>query len=201
MNRYFVVSLFALFAASWGHIAAQGPSFKGSLVLGLNASQLEGDNLSGFDKAGLHGGLRVETGEATGWALELLYNQKGSRSKSSTNPPVASQRLTLHYLSLPVYYYFSEWAYEDYHKFKINIGPSLNRLFGVSSSNSFFDNATEDFSDWDLAISGGVQYNIGPYLGVAAHYERSIMKIYSLPNSDLRGLQSYLLNFRLIYQL
>jgi hypothetical protein len=179
-------------------VQAQG--FDAALIAGFNASQLEGDNLSGFNKLGLNTGLRIEyaLNDRKGIATELLYNQKGSSSTLKAGTPVNVETLTLQYFSMPVYYYLNEWKHEayDYYRFQLEGGFMVNRLFGVNSSNSFFNNATQDFNDWDLSLSAGLGYRLGPTWKIALHYERSVTKIYQLPNSDLKGLQSYLINIR-----
>ena len=180
-----------------------GQRFNGSIILGANFSQLEGDNLSGYNKIGLHTGFRLEypLSDNKGLATELVFNQKGSSSKTIKGVAQNVESITLNYLSLPMIFYWKEWLQTDYYRFQLHAGLSAHRLFSVKSSNSFFNNATEDFANYDLAILGGISYHFSQLLGIGFQIERSLTKIYQLPNSNLRGLQSYLINIRLIYEL
>ena len=179
--------------------------FKSSVIVGFNLSQLDGDNLQGFDKPGLHLGLGTSytLGQKSFVTLELLYQQKGSSSGIISGNSAPKQTITLNYLSLPLLYGLNEWFIEEggFYKLELDFGLMTSRLFNVKSSNSFFNNAIDDFSDFDVGFIGGLKYNFNSKLGLAMRYERSFLKIYQNPNQDIRGLQSYLLNFRLVIAL
>ena len=51
------------------------------LVAGLNASQIDGDDLAGFDKVGLTGGIKTTMEFESVWRMnmEFLYSERGSR--------------------------------------------------------------------------------------------------------------------------
>lgn len=182
-----------------------GQKFNATISGGFNVSQLEGDNLSGFNKIGINTGIRLEyaSKDQNGIATELLFHQKGSSSTLQRGTPSNVETISLNYIAMPVYYFFNEWknTTEDYYRIQINMGVMTSRLFSVRSTNSFFNNATEDFNNWDVGFSGGLLFRLSPSWGVGAFYERSFLKIYQLPNSDLRGLQSYLINFRILYHI
>lgn len=177
--------------------------FNAFLVGGFNVAQLEGDNLSGFNKLGVNTGIRLEYSldSKKGLATELLYHQKGSSSTLRAGTPSNVETISLNYIALPLYYFFNEWKddSDEFYKFQIDIGLITNRLVSVKSSNIFFNNATEDFNNWDFGATVGLAYRFSKLWSFGLHYERSFTKIYQLPNSDLRGLQSYLMNFRLLY--
>ena len=71
----------------------QAQRFKGEIIAGLNASQVDGDEVYGFAKFGANAGLGVMlpfsfTGkEEKNWAvsMEMLLHQKGSYRKNYTN--------------------------------------------------------------------------------------------------------------------
>ena len=61
---------------------SQAQDFKGGVILGLSTSQLSGDHLEGFNKAGLILGAftsRVFSEKISG-KMELIYIQKGSKN-------------------------------------------------------------------------------------------------------------------------
>jgi hypothetical protein len=184
-------------------IQAQG--FSTSLVGGLNLSQLEGDNLSGFNKPGLHVGMRTNYAlkEKQGVSVEFLFQQKGSSSTLNFGSPGTTERITLNYLSLPLQFYLNEWQDEvsGYYIFRVEGGVVLNYLIDVSSTNSFFDRSIDQFREFDAGISLGVAYSVNKNMNINLRFERSFLKIYEDPISNIRGLQSYLLTFRLEYAL
>ena len=56
--------------------------FRGGAILGLNATQVDGDNIVGYHKLGLNAGFISEIPINQKWfvSLEILFNQKGSQS-------------------------------------------------------------------------------------------------------------------------
>jgi len=169
-------------------------TFIGSLHGGINQSQLSGDDLSGFRKTGLHGGVSVSypwSNLQKQIAIELLYQQKGSRG---TDVSGTNQEIAVNTLSIPVIYRWGEWFNDQTDRHK-------NSIIGVSSENTFFDNRTSDFSDFDWGLIGGVNISIGQKLSSTIRYERSITNLFNGPMLSIRGLQSFLFTIRLDYRL
>lgn len=86
--------------------------FEAGLLLGLNASQIDGDGFGGYDKTGFKIGGFVKRRFTDEWAFqfELLFNQRGSQAKTSEgeNPIYLYE---LNYIDIPVmaqYYFFDE---------------------------------------------------------------------------------------------
>ncbi|GAA4470159.1 hypothetical protein GCM10023093_30860 [Nemorincola caseinilytica] len=84
-------------------------TFHGGLVTGVNFSQVDGDNFAGYSKAGLNvGGIvyfNMDPEHVKG-SLEVLYTQKGARSKGMpyTVAPglyITNYRITLNYAEVP----------------------------------------------------------------------------------------------------
>ena len=182
----------------------QAQGFSASILGGFNLSQLEGDNLSGFNKPGLHVGMRTSYAlkEKHGFSLEFLFQQKGSSSTLKLGSPRNTERITLNYLSLPLQFYLNEWQdVSGYYIFRVEGGIVLNYLIDVSSTNSFFDRSIDQFREFDAGLSLGLAYSFSKTIKANFRFERSFLKIYEDPVSDIRGLQSYLLTFRLEYAL
>src|SRR5688572_18833955 len=78
-------------------------TFRTAAVLGINMSQIDGDNLAGYHKIGLNTGLKsyAMLSEKFSLSFEMLFSQKGARSTTffTPNHPV---RLTLNYVEIPV---------------------------------------------------------------------------------------------------
>jgi hypothetical protein len=84
---------------------AQAQKFSGEILGGAVGSQVSGDQLSGFNKAGIiaGGGVRTGLGENTSLGFRILYFQKGSRKPSKLDQGDPSYyRLRLNYIEVPV---------------------------------------------------------------------------------------------------
>ena len=84
-----------------------GQEFKMGFQLGMTATQVTGDQLVGFNKAGLFGGLRVTRamGEYGDGQMEINFIQKGSRLNAKPDKGIYnSYLLRLNYVEVPVSY-------------------------------------------------------------------------------------------------
>jgi hypothetical protein len=82
--------------------------FYSGLQLGLNGSQVAGDEMSGFNKGGLLAGVFVDlpVTERSSFTLELNYTMKGSRrvmNEDNTSPGLWNL-LRISYLEVPIFY-------------------------------------------------------------------------------------------------
>ena len=178
--------------------------FQADVVIGANFSQLDGDGISGFNKAGIKAGFDISypTSSTKGWTLGLYLDQRGS-STSLIRTNVYDQFISLQYISIPISLYSKSWYHDDTDRYKIKIFGSVipARLFASSSDNPSFDNETDNFKKWDLSFLVGVSYGVGRKASLRLSGERSILKIYRIPNSTESGLQSYQLNLSYAYSL
>lgn len=98
--------------------------FIGGITGGMNISQIDGDDLAGYNKVGLIGGGYVSTILSDRWqlSLELLYSQQGSRQSSSDGFYGTFDKIQLNFVEVPVLINFKEW------KFHVQGGLSYLRL-------------------------------------------------------------------------
>ena len=109
MESYKIRILFLLVFSFPVFLQAQG--FRAGVLTGVTASQISGDQLGGFDKAGLMIGGMVSTrlGKKLDLAMEILYIQKGS--KKNPKPDIGdytSYLLRLNYFEVPL---MLQWHY------------------------------------------------------------------------------------------
>jgi hypothetical protein len=107
---------------------------RGGLIFGINAAQVAGDNLPGFNKPGLNTGLTAELPFSPYHLvlrMDLLFSQKGAAPYLFSDPDdqmataVTPYSLTLNYLEVPVvvdYVYMRHYG--------IGGGFSLGKLVG-----------------------------------------------------------------------
>jgi hypothetical protein len=102
--KKFSLLVFILFVST----QIQAQEFRAFLPFGFNASQLDRDLLSGYNKVGFVGGMGVMNkfkSENSFFQMEILYSRKGSRS--SEKEIFNFNRYRLNYIEMPIqgYYY------------------------------------------------------------------------------------------------
>ena len=126
-------------------------SIRGGLILGINAAQVDGDNLGGFNKPGLNTGITAQMPFPKYNLLlrmDLLFSQKGSAPYLFSDPndqtatAVTPYSLTLNYLEVPV---VLDYIYKK--RYGIGFGMSIGKLMGGS----------DVFNGYESSIT------IGPY--------------------------------------
>lgn len=183
--------------------------FKGGIVAGFNAAQLDGDAAAGYHKVGLNTGIRalIDLGGRLELLTEILYSQRGSRTTENEAP--ITRTCTINYLEVPVLLNIRDWKKTtdegtDYYKVSLSMGLSYGRLFKASSSPNFTHGAVLDrFSTNDLSIMGGINYNLNSHLGFSCRAARSLVKLFNstkYANEPLAGglpvLTSHYLTFQ-----
>ncbi|MEP7265195.1 MAG: outer membrane beta-barrel protein [Bacteroidota bacterium] len=151
-----------------------GQNFNAYLSGGIVTSQVSGDALGGFDKAGVETGIGVSTPVAKKMAMafELTYIQKGSRKPSKLDQGDISQYLLrLNYLEVPI-----TINYQLNDKFDVYLGASAGYLISSLEENENGEIFPAlPFKSTDISVIGGAEYRFGKHL-----------------KANLRGLQSVL---------
>jgi hypothetical protein len=182
--RYFLLSCFFL---TTPFVFAQ--SIRGQLLAGPSVSQFLGDSFGGFDKLGFQAGGAVELAFSNKWGLqpEIMYAQKGSRSRS--NEPFFVWRL--HYVEVPLllnYHYGEKWI--------LQAGPSLSVLMKAAhDTGNGFEDKTEQFEQFDYNVQMGVMYTPFRQAGIALRFAQSLAPVsagQSLRNQTLSITLRYL---------
>lgn len=84
-------------------------TFYGGLILGGTFSQVDGDNFRGYSKMGITGGATafVKLNTEVAFCVEILYTQKGAKSKLANNSNTWAYRINeyqidLNYAEIPL---------------------------------------------------------------------------------------------------
>lgn len=163
-QQKYLIILFCIFSS---HLIGQ--DFKGKIILGLNASQVDGDEIAGYNQPGLLVGIGAEynINDKTSFELQMRFSQKGSRS--TQNQPFIEWRLN--YLEIPVLvnYYVKEKLY-------LQGGLSGNVLISGKSDGvgTGFVDETENLKDIDWNIHAGVGYLLTDNLAVQGGFSYSL---------------------------
>ncbi len=163
---------------------SQAQSFNAGLQFGMTGTQVTGDQLSGFNKAGLFGGAFVNhsAGRLGDFQLELNFIQKGSRKNAHPDKGDYLQYLMrLNYLALPVFYKF---------KIKKTLSLELGVEFAYLINSKEFDEyglmtqALEDFKKYDLSGFAGLGVSFKSNFRFVFRYSYSILPIRPQPPAN-----------------
>lgn len=206
MKRIYTIALCALMVVG---LQAQ-ERFGAAAVLGLTASQLDGDNSAGFNKLGITAGIKGMTyfTDRLELNVELLFSQRGSQN-DLFGADADAFSINMNFLEIPVGLTFKDWLVDDgqdeYYKVEAQAGLSYARLISVTiedplgiSSGAF----EENFSDADLSWYFGGALNVNSSLAIVVRYTRSFGLAYEDINAigDVIRMKSYFFTFRAEYR-
>jgi len=177
--------------------------FGASVVAGANISQMTGDFDGGFNKIGLHGGLKasVRLGFRTEMGVGIVYDQRGSRNR----PRLGDEpfKIKIDYIMVPVTYTFKDWYDEEEGFYKIHFtgGLAYGRLFQRSQEGGrLFDECLADFRQNDVSWMLGAGYFWSKHWGATLYHTRPIFDA----NKDLatcqQDIRPYQWTFRVEYK-
>ncbi len=178
------------------HLNAQ--IIKGEAILGVNLSQVDGDEVFGFKKFGanLGAGVMVPFGKRGRWdvSFETLFTQKGSRQKAQYNDSLnngvvitGEYKLNLNYVEVPVMVMFTDKEFVSF-----GAGFSWARLVGVKEweHGVLMDSTTLNSGTYnknDFGILADFRIRIYKALKFNLRYQYSLTKIRTREFEDLAG--------------
>lgn len=196
------------FLCFFGEKTAAQQRFKAGLVFGLNASQIMGDDVGGFHKPGLLGGLRATTmlKDKMDLSFELLYSERGSYDKyGSPFCYNGNLKIGLQYVEVPVVFSYKDWYIEedDYYKVQASAGLTFSRLIGAKAEGSCHDDVVELFNNNDYGLTAGVEYFASRHFSFGARWSRSFNLLFNKDKHEgqqgRNSLRGYFLSFRGAY--
>lgn len=185
MKTIFSFFLIYLIAAT---VHAQ--NIKNELIIGLNASQIDGDAMAGFNKPGLlfGGSTGFDIRKNFGLRFRILYSQKGSRN-GENDPIFLINRLN--YLDFPLLFVF-----EPKEKILLEGGLQLSFLTSARIDDGFgFSQQRDQFETLPYSFVIGAGYELEPFV-LRLSYQRSLSYLTKIP-----GYLDRTLSFSVGYQL
>lgn len=173
MNKIAVI-IFLLTCVTFTSIA-QDKKFNLVLLAGMNASQVNGDKLAGFDKVGLitGAGINRQVSKKLGWQFEILYAEKGSKDVAGANNIQLDTLFKFNYIEIPVMI-----NYSIYDKLQIQGGIYTGiRLKAVYDDyvNSF--DRSQQIRNLDHGLCIGVNYSITEHWKANIRVSQSVLDI------------------------
>lgn len=204
MRIIIFLALFTSFITVSAQINAGDPKnnefhlFDAGFSAGANFSQVDGDALAGFNKFGINAGPMVHVNFSPNWSasLELLYSQKGARTKPNL-VTFNTYLLALDYAEVPVLA-----NYNDKNRLIFQAGLAYGRLINVKEQvNGINTNNEAAFYNDELSYIVGGTFLLGElkHWGVNMRYQGSITTIGPSANPKVVGLINRQLSLRGIY--
>jgi hypothetical protein len=159
-------------------LSVKAQRFDGGMTFGITAAQIDGDNLAGFNKVGIHFGAYTNTAlsEKVLIQLEMKYCNRGAYGNRGTKELPNIYKMVLNYFDVPlgIQYYTSDDLYFE--------GGFLT---GFLLSNKMFDgggrvpqselDAIGNFNDQDYNFFAGFGIEMNEKLTFNMRYAYSIV--------------------------
>lgn len=166
-------------------IAGFTQDFNAGIQLGITGTQVTGDQLAGFNKAGLFGGFFVNRplGKLGEGQLEINFIQKGSRKNAKPDEgDYESYLLRINYIEVPIMYRF---------RLKSFLRIEAGTMFAYLINSKEFDiqgQITPDptingFKKLDFSAFAGLNYTINDKLAITLRYSYSVLAIRPKPQT------------------
>ena len=188
----------------------KGQSFKGGAIAGISTSQVGGDNLSGFNKAGLIIGVYANKliSDLISLQMELTYIQKGSNNPKMNDANHSSflkEDISMEYAEVPFII-----QYHQSQKIKIEGGAYFSSLINAyyNDLNGQIPSSSSVFIKYDIGLVIGIDYIYSEKISLNSRISNSIIPLGTEDynnsntfNSKLKGKYNSVLSFALHYNL
>lgn len=161
-------------------ISSKAQYFNGGFKAGFTGSQIDGDNLGGYNKPGFTVGMFVnrEINYRFKWQTELVYVMKGAAKITKLNDP-DMYRMALHYAEMP---FFLTYKISD--KLEAQLGPAIAYLwYGTRNTGAGKEVLKNQIDKFDFSGIAGFHYFISPRLSSAIRISHSLTSISREPGN------------------
>lgn len=177
--------------------------FSASVVAGANIAQMTGDKDAGFNKLGLHGGIKaaVRLTYRTEMSIGILYDQRGSRNRPALG--VEPFRIELDYIMVPITYTFKDLYDEEkkFYKIHFNGGLAYGRLFQSSQEGgAILTECLDDFRENDVSWTLGASYFWSEHWGATVYHTRPFLDANRVLDNCAEDIRPYQWTFRVEYK-
>lgn len=209
MKNYKLLLVSFIILSITGLDALYAQRIMGALIGGVNASQVDGDEVYGYHKFGLNVGAAAIVPLGGNWSvsLETIYNEKGSHQRARYIDSLdGSYDLKLNYLDIPVLIHYTD---KDIVTF--GAGFAYGRLFNVWEQRNGIEQThvtlnSEIYKTSDLNALIDIRFRLYNRLHFNTRYAYSLRKIATrlvvdskTGNPNLRYQYNGMFTFRLLY--
>jgi Outer membrane protein beta-barrel domain len=174
-----------------GKSLAQSPlRFGTGVFAGLNLSQVDGDDMQGYDKPGINFGLRGITYILPTFEFhtELSYSQRGSQSKGYNRDLFKGRKMILDYGAITGLLSVNDWLdpIKEFYRVQIQGGVSYGRLIRSETLDVVqndariipFNEIAPYFNNSDLSMVLGANIKFTEHMGITFRYNRSMSLLF-----------------------
>ncbi|MBT6234925.1 MAG: PorT family protein [Bacteroidetes bacterium] len=159
-----------------GGVIAQ--DFGAQLLLGANFSQVDGDQLGGYNKLGANVGIQInkEVNDLWDGAFEIRFSMKGANRVIDPKAPEPTLKLSYHYVEVPLLVKYKQWD---------KVTPYGGLSIGVNVYNQRDDNGyvtqEEALKGMETGIVLGGTYHLSEKVGLDLRHSYSLLSIRDYP--------------------
>ena len=161
---------------------AYAQTFRGFVTAGLNMSQVDGDDLAGYNRAGAFAGVGVfsDLSDRWRWSVAVAYTQDGARAtgRELERAEGIFDRIAASYAAVPVNVHYMDWLSDDevYYRLEFQAGLVYKRLVNHRIEDIAGNDLTDDnpFSPNALDFTLGALYNTSERLAFGITYNQSL---------------------------
>lgn len=196
MKKIIIIFCFFLFSN-----LTSAQNFKGGIIGGISTSQVSGDNLGGYHKAGLCIGVftQLPISSISNLKMEMEYIQKGSRNQKMNQNGIPD--ISTSYLEIPI-----SLNYHQNEQLTIE-GGIQTALLLTSKDNDIYGSVNSDINDpfnkTDISAFIGMYYHLTKSLSLNTRLGNSIFPIRGYDGEKIfifyRGQYNTVLSFTLHY--
>ncbi|MGB0850149.1 MAG: outer membrane beta-barrel protein [Bacteroidia bacterium] len=158
-----------------GFVLAFSQGFNAELLLGANFSQVDGDQLGGYNKLGLNTGIQINRKISDDWegAFELRYSMKGAKKVIDPEaPPTFTLKLNYQYVEVPLLAKFTRFD-----PLTLYAGPSI----GVNVQNEREENGIKtsetELNKTEIGFHLGGTYYLNQNIGLDLRHSYSLFSV------------------------
>ena len=195
MKRIFFLIILFIFQFN-----SSAQEFNAGILSGLSTTQVSGDNLAGYNKAGLiiGGFVNRDISQSLALQIEMMYIQKGS-----SNPKVENliAEINLEYIEIPLIL-----VLKSSEKINFDFGIHISALIDGYYKDIYgiLENQIE-FNDFELGAIGGIAYKLNEKISLCTRLSNSIIPIANHASGQTyrlnKGKYNTGLNFIISYKL
>ena len=165
-------------------------TFAGYVTAGPTFTQVQGDDLAGYNRAGVFAGVGVWLDLSDRWrtSLTIAYDQAGSNASSREQARTLSQfeSIELNYVSVPVAAHYMDWLSEDelYYHLEFMAGLTYRRLISAEVTDAVGADVSDAFEYRDNvpSLNLGLLYAWSLKWGAGIYYNRGFIDIQGDPD-------------------
>lgn len=168
-------------------------TFNAGIIAGINAAQIDGDRMVGYDKLGINAGFIAQLwfSERWGTSMELIFSEKGSRDRGSEMAIASPERFYMSYAEVPVSLLFRERS------FLALGGLSYGRLLKHVYTDPLGTDTSLNIRSNAASVYLGIGWYFSDNLGIEARAAHSVFNL--VADDSFAPLFHRYLTFRLFY--